>query len=102
MFPPQSVALNFFSYQEITDFRYFRNMISLLISQLFFHVILFNMKILNVLDSCFRSFFFNHLGPLLYCGVFELTALSHLRNYRMFISGFHHQIMSGSLLLKQL
>ena len=27
-FSPQSVALKFFSYQEITDFRYFRNMIS--------------------------------------------------------------------------
>ena len=28
MFSPQSVALKFFSYQEIIDFRYFRNMIS--------------------------------------------------------------------------
>ena len=55
MFSPQSVALMFFSYQEITDFRYFRNMISLLISQLYFDVILFDQKILTVLDSCFRS-----------------------------------------------
>ena len=57
MFSPQSVALKFFSYQEITDFRYFRNMISLLISQLYFDVILFDQKILIVLDSCLRSSF---------------------------------------------
>ena len=37
-------TLKFFSYQEITDFRYFRNMISILISQLYFDVILFNQK----------------------------------------------------------
>ena len=48
MFSPQSVALNFFSYQEITDFHYFRNMISLLISQLYFDVVLFNQNILIV------------------------------------------------------
>ena len=48
MFSPQSVALKFFSYQEITDFRYFRNMISLLISQLYFGVVLFNHKIVIV------------------------------------------------------
>ena len=58
MFSPQSVALNFFSYQEITDFHYFRNMISLLISQLYFDVVLFNQNILIVWDSCFRSSFF--------------------------------------------
>ena len=29
---------------------------------------------------------------------FPSTALSNLRNYSMFISGFHHQIMSGSLM----
>ena len=55
MFSPQSVALKFLSYQEITDFSYFRNMISFLISQLYFDVILFNQKILIVLHSCFRS-----------------------------------------------
>ena len=58
MFSTQKFALKFFSYQEITDFRYFRNMISILISQLYFDVILFNQKILIVLDSCFRSSFF--------------------------------------------
>ena len=42
------LPLSFFSYQEITDFRYFRNMISLLISQLYFDVIFFNQKILIV------------------------------------------------------
>ena len=55
---PQSIALKFFFYKEITDFRYFRNMISFLISQLYFDVILFNQKILIVLDSCLRSSFF--------------------------------------------
>ena len=30
--------------------------------------------------------------------VFESTALSNLRNYSMFISGFHHHFMSGSLM----
>ena len=65
MFSPQSVALKFFSNQEITDFRYFRNMISLLISQLYFDVILFNLKILTVLDSCFKSTFFNTFGSFL-------------------------------------
>ena len=29
----------------------------------------------------------------LYYSVFESTASSNLRNYSMFISGFHHQIM---------
>ena len=55
MLAPQSVALKlfFFSYQETTDFRYFRNMISLPISQLYFDVILFNLKIFTVVDSCF-------------------------------------------------
>ena len=57
------LPLSFVNYQEITDFRYFRN-ISLLISQLYFDVTLFNLKILTVLDSCFRSSFFNPLGPL--------------------------------------
>ena len=51
------------SYQENTDFRYYRNMISLVISQLYFDVIVFNLKNLTVSDSCFRSSFFNHLGP---------------------------------------
>ena len=60
MFSPQSVALNCFSHQEITDVRYFRNMISLLISKLYFGVIL--LKFFNVLDSCFRSTFFINLG----------------------------------------
>ena len=63
MFSPQSVALIFFSYQEITDLYYFRNMISLLISQLYFDVILFNLKILTVLDYCFRSSYFSPFGP---------------------------------------
>ena len=57
MFSPQSVALNFFSLSRDYRFRYFRNMISLLISQLYFDVILFNLKILTVVDSCFRSSF---------------------------------------------
>ena len=38
-------------------------MISLLISQLYFDVIMFNLKILTVLDFCFKSSFFNLLGP---------------------------------------
>ena len=79
MFSPQSFALKFFFYKEITDFRYFRNMISLLISHLFFDVILFNQKILIVLDSCLRSSFFYHLGPFWYYSVFESTALSNLK-----------------------
>ena len=62
MFSTQKFALKFFSYQEITDFRYFRNMISILISQLYFDVILFNQKILIVLNSCFRSSLFYSLG----------------------------------------
>ena len=57
MFSPQSVALKFFFLSRDNRFRYFRNMISLLISQLYFDVILFNLKILTVLDSCFRSSF---------------------------------------------
>ena len=57
MFSPQSVALKFFSLSRDYRFRYFRNMISLLISQLYFDIILFNPKILTVLDSCFRSSF---------------------------------------------
>ena len=48
MFSPQSVALKFFSYQEITDIRYFQNTISLLLSQLYFDVILLNQNILIV------------------------------------------------------
>ena len=63
MFSPQSVALEFFSLSRDYRFRYFCNMISLLISQLYFEVILFNLKILTGLDSCFRSSFFNPLGP---------------------------------------
>ena len=59
MFSTQRVALNVFvSYQEITDFRYFRNMIFILISQLYFDVVLFNQKILSVFDLRFRSSFF--------------------------------------------
>ena len=27
------------------------------------------------------------------------SAISNIRNYSMFISGFHHQIMPGSLML---
>ena len=57
-FQHKVLPLSFFSYQEITDFRYFRDMISILISLLFFDAILFNQKILIVLDSCFRSSFF--------------------------------------------
>ena len=54
MFSPQSVACKFvFFYLDITDFRYFRNMGFLLISQLYFDVILFNLKILTVLDHRF-------------------------------------------------
>ena len=37
----------------------------------------------------------NPLGHFWYNSVIESTALSNLRNYSMFISGFHHQIMSG-------
>ena len=39
-----------------------------------------------------------NLGHFLYNSVIESTALSNLRNYSMLISGFHHQIMSGSLM----
>ena len=45
-----------------------------------------------------RRFFFNPLGPFWYYLVFETTILSNLRNYSTFIFGFHHQIMSGSLM----
>ena len=54
MFSPQSVALKFFSLSRDYRFHYFRNMISLLISQLYFEVTLFNLKILTiVLDHRF-------------------------------------------------
>ena len=39
-----------------------------------------------------------NLGHFWYNTVIESTALSNLRNYNMFIFGFHHQIMSGSLM----
>ena len=102
MFATQKFGHKCFSYQEITDFRYFRNMISILISHLYFDIILFNKKILIVLDSCFRSSFFILWVIFLYFSVFVSTALSNLKNYSMFISGLHHQIMSGSLILKEL
>ena len=57
--------------------------------------ILNNQKILIGLDICFRPSCFNPLGHFLYITVFKPTALSNLRNYSMFISGFHHQIMPG-------
>ena len=76
-------------------------MISLLIAQLYFDVILFNQKILIVLDSCLRSSFLS-FGSFLILFVFESTALSNLKKkYSMLISGFHHQIVSRSLLLKE-
>ena len=60
--------------------------------------ILTNQKILIGLESCFGSSFFNSMGQFLYSSVIESTALSILRNYSMFISDFHHQIMSGLLM----
>ena len=57
--------------------------------------ILNDQKILIGLDSCFGPSFFNSLGHFWYNSVIEYTALSNLRNYSMFISGFHYQIMSG-------
>ena len=53
MLSPQSFALKFFFLIKRlhTGFHYFREMISLPISQLYFDVILFNQKILIVLDS---------------------------------------------------
>ena len=49
MLSPQNVALKFFFFfffSEITHFRYFRNMICLLISKMYFDVILFNQQFL--------------------------------------------------------
>ena len=61
MYSPQSVTLKVLSSSRDYRFRYFRNMISLLVSQLYFEVTLFNLKILTVLDTCFRSSFLNLL-----------------------------------------
>ena len=88
------LPLSFF-YQEITDFHYFRYMISLLISKLYFDVILFNQKILIVLDTCFRSSIF--ILWVLFDNIQSLNRLPYQikKKYSMLISGFHHQIMSG-------
>ena len=77
-------------------------MFSLLISQLYFDVILFNQKILIVLDSCLRSSFF--IIWVLFGAIQSLNRLPYQikKTYSMLISGFHHQIMSRSLLLKGL
>ena len=55
--------------------------------------ILNNQKFLIGLDFCFRPSFL-----ILWDLVIESTALSNLRNYSIFISGFQHQIMPGSLM----
>ena len=51
MLSTQSVVLRFFPYQELIDIRYFRNMIFLLVSRLYFDVILFNQKILILVSD---------------------------------------------------
>ena len=58
---------------------------------------LFNQKILFVLDSGFRSSFF--VLWVLFDTIQSLNRLPYQikKNFSMFISGFHHQIMSGSL-----
>ena len=73
-------------------------MISLLISQLHFDVILFNQKILIVLDHRFFIIW------VLFGTIQSLNRLPYQikKKYSMLISGFHHQIMSRSLLLKEL
>ena len=78
-------------------------MISLLISQLYLDVILFNQKILIVLDSCLRSSFFFIIW-VLFGAIQSLNRLPYQikKKYSMLSSGFHHQIMSRSLLLKEL
>ena len=78
-------------------------MISLQISQLYFDVILFNQKILIVLDSCLRSSFF--IIWVLFGTIQSLNRLPYQIKkyiYSMLISGFQHQIMSRSLLLMEL
>ena len=41
------------------------------------------------------------MSLLILYSVFELTALSNLSNNSTFISGFHHQIMSGQLMRRE-
>ena len=55
--------------------------------------ILNNQKFLIGLDTCFRPSFFNPLGQF-----DTIQSLNRLPYQIMFISGFHHQIMSGSLM----
>ena len=71
-------------------------MISLLISQLDFDVILFNLKILTALDSCFRSSFFKNFFNV---SVPQNIQVSAFKAVEKSLSAFLNRPMKSSLLL---